>query len=336
MQGMLPRIDYPTSQPPCRAGNPRQHPPLPAARHDTFTASHSRQPARVFRKLDAVTVLAARLLPAPQIVAARCLWDDVGNCAGWHWIRSQRSARLGVAFVTSALLLPPDGLLRYQSTVASRRDAWSHVALRVAFTTLASGSAWLFYLGGGGVPGLVFGMTLSALFVYLGGAGVAADLASTRRGWGREVRGSVYRDRRTFLPEKRYDLATATSAYVKNVHTSPGNYVWESSDCLYLCLSLRGRGKRKIRIARGTTFLSVVGPDQARLMLALADVLAGSPDCGATGQAVADLRMLATAPSGRVREWMGYTGQPPPGQRQFQVPPSAQRETRDAPRAPSP
>ena len=238
--------------------------------------------------------------------------------------------------MTSALLLPPDGLLRYQSTVASRRDAWSHVALRVAFTTLASGSAWLFYLGGGGVPGLVFGMTLSALFVYLGGAGVAADLASTRRGWGREVRGSVYRDRRTFLPEKRYDLATATSAYVKNVHTSPGNYVWESSDCLYLCLSLRGRGKRKIRIARGTTFLSVVGPDQARLMLALADVLAGSPDCGATGQAVADLRMLATAPSGRVREWMGYTGQPPPGQRQFQVPPSAQRETRDAPRAPSP
>ena len=127
--------------------------------------------------------------------------------------------------MTSAPLLPPDGLLRYQSRVASRRDAWSHVALRVAFTILASGSAWLFYVWGGGMPGLVFGITLSALFAYQGGAGVVADLASTRRGWGREVRGSVYRDRRTFLPEKRYDLATATSAYVKNVHTSPGEYV---------------------------------------------------------------------------------------------------------------
>jgi hypothetical protein len=252
-------------------------------------------------------------------------------------MRSQRSARLGVAFVTSAPLLPPDGLLRYQSTVASRRDAWSHVALRVAFTILASGSAWLFYVwGGGGMPRLVLGITLSALFVYQGGAGVVADLASTRRGWGREVRGSVYRDRRTFLPEKRYDLATATSAYVKNVHTSPGEYVYVSSDCLYLCLSLRGSGKRKIQLAGGATFLGVVGPDQARLMLALADVLAGSPDCGAIGQAVADLRMLATAPPGRVREWMGTTGQLPPGKRQFHVPPSAQRETRDAPRAPSP
>jgi hypothetical protein len=87
------------------------------------------------------------------------------------------------------------------------------------------------------------------------------------------------------------------------------------SDCLYLCLSLPGSGKRKIRLAGGATFLGVVGPDQARLMLALADVLAESPDCGATGQAVADLRMLATAPSGRVREWMGATGQLRPGQR---------------------
>jgi hypothetical protein len=166
------------------------------------------------------------------------------------------------------------------------------------------------------MDGLVFGMALSALFVYLGGAGVAADLASTRPGWGREVRGSVYRDRRTFLPEKRYDLATATSAYVKNVHTSPGEYVLVSSDCLYLCLLLPGSGKRKIRLAGGAAF-SGVSPDQARLMLALADVLAESPDCGATGQAeaVADLRMLATAPSGRVLEWMGTTGRLRPGQR---------------------
>ena len=104
---------------------------------------------------------------------------------------------------------------------------------------------------GGGIPGLVFGMTLSAIFVYQGGAGIVADLASTRRGWGHEVRGSVYRDRRTFLPEKRYDLATATSAYVKNVHTSPGEYVYVGSDCLYLCLSLRGSGKRKIRLSGG-------------------------------------------------------------------------------------
>jgi hypothetical protein len=231
-------------------------------------------------------------------------------------MRSQRSTRWGVASVKPSPLLPPDGLLRYQSAVLSQRDAWSHIALRVAFTTLASGSAWLLYVvGGGGVPGLVFGMVLSAFFVYLGGAGVVADLASTRPGWGREVRGSVYRDRRTFLPEKRYDLATATSAYVKNVHTSPGEYVYVSSDYLYLCLSLQGGGKRKIRLAGGAAFLGVVGPDQARLMLALADVLSESPDCGATGQAVADLRMLATAPSGRVLQWMGTTGQLRPGQR---------------------
>ena len=57
-----------------------------------------------------------------------------------------------------------------------------------------------------------------------------------------------------------------------------------SSDCLYLCLSLPGSGKRKIRLAGGAAF-SDVSPDQARLMLALADVLAESPDCGATGQA---------------------------------------------------
>jgi hypothetical protein len=47
-----------------------QNPPAldaaaPGGRHDTFTASHSRQPARVFRKLDAVTVPTARLLPTP-------------------------------------------------------------------------------------------------------------------------------------------------------------------------------------------------------------------------------------------------------------------------------
>ena len=215
-------------------------------------------------------------------------------------------------------LLPPDGLLRYQSAVLSRRDAWSHIASRVAFTALASGSAWLLYVRHvvwGGMPGLVFGMALSAFLVYLCGVGVVADLASTRPWRGREVRGSVYRDRRMFLPEKRYDLATATSAYVKNVHTSPGEYVYVSADCLYLCLSLQGGGKRKIQLAGGAWFPGVVGPDQARLMLALADVLAESPDCGATGQAVADLRMLATAPAGLVREWMGTTGQLRPGQR---------------------
>jgi hypothetical protein len=167
------------------------------------------------------------------------------------------------------------------------------------------------------MPGLVFGVALSGLFVYLGGAGVVTDLASTRPWWGREVRGSVYRDRRTFLPEKRYDLATATSAYIKNVHTSPGNYVWVSSDCLYLCLSLPGSGKRKIRLAGDAAFPGVVGPDQARLMLALADTLAESPDRPATGQPVDDLRMLATAPSGRVRQWMDTTGQLRPGKRQF-------------------
>jgi hypothetical protein len=104
------------------------------------------------------------------------------------------------------------------------------------------------------MSGLVFGMGLSAFLVYLGGAGVVADLASTRPWWGREVRGSVYRDRRTFLPEKRYDLATATSAYVKNVHTSPTEYVWVSSACLYLCLSLPVSGKRKIALAGAPRF----------------------------------------------------------------------------------
>src|SRR5450755_1197504 len=129
---------------------------------------------------------------------------------------------LGVVPVTSSPLLPPDGPHRYQSTVPSRRDAWSNIALRVAFTTLASaGSAWLFcVVGGGGLPGLVFGMTVGAL-------------------------------------------------------------------------------------AGGAALPGIVGPDQARPMLALADVLAESPDRSATRQAVADLRMLATAPPGRVRQWMG-------------------------------
>lgn len=239
------------------------------------------------------------------------------NRAGWHWMRSQRNTRLGVASVTWSPLLPPDDLLRYQSTVPSRRDAWSNIALRVAFTTLASGSAWLFYvLGGGGMPGLVFCIAVSAFLLYLGVVGVVTILASTRPWWGREVRGSVYRDRRTFLPEKRYDLATVTSAYVKNSHTSATQYALESSDYLYLRLSLQGSGRRKILLAGGAAFSGVVGPDQARLMLALADVLAESPDRAATGQAVADLRMLATAPSCRVRQWMGTTGQLRPGKRQ--------------------
>lgn len=95
----------------------------------------------------------------------------------------------------------------------------------------------------------------------------------------------------------------------------PGEYVYVSSDCLYLRLSLQGGGKRKIQLAGAAWFSCVVRPDQARLMLALTDVLAESPDCGATGQAVADLRMLATAPSGRVLQWMGTTGQLRPGQR---------------------
>jgi hypothetical protein len=215
-------------------------------------------------------------------------------------------------------LRPPDGLLRYQSAVLSRRDAWSHVALRIAFTTLASGSAWLLYVRHvvwGGTPGLVLSAAVSIFFVYMCGVGVAADLASTRPRWGREVRGSVYCDRRMFLPGKRYDLATATRAYVKSVHTSPGEYVYVSADCLYLCLSLQGGRKRKIQLAGGAFFSGVVNPDQARLLLALADVLAESADCGATGQAVADLRMLATAPSDRVLQWMGTTGQLRPGQR---------------------
>jgi hypothetical protein len=68
------------------------------------------------------------------------------------------------------------------------------------------------------------------------------------------------------------------------LHGGFGEYVYVSADCLYLCLSLQGGGKRKIQLAGGAWFSGVVSPDQARLMLALADVLAGSPDCGATGQ----------------------------------------------------
>jgi hypothetical protein len=49
---------------------------------------------------------------------------------------------MGVASVTSAPLLPPDGLLRYQSTLASRRDVRSHVALRVAEDPASGGAAF--------------------------------------------------------------------------------------------------------------------------------------------------------------------------------------------------
>jgi hypothetical protein len=222
---------------------------------------------------------------------------------------------LGVAFVKPSPLMPPDGLPRYRSTIVSRQDARSDIALRATIAAFVTGAAWLFcVLGGRHLLELVCAIITSAFLVYVCGAGAVAGLASTRPWWGCEVRGSVYRDRRTFLPEKRYDLATATSAYVRNVHTSPGEYVYMSSDRLYLGLSLPGRGKRKIPLAGGTAF-SGVNPDQARLMLALADALAESSDCGATGQAVTDLRMLATAPSGQVLEWMGTTGRLRPGKR---------------------
>ncbi len=53
-------------QPPPGTGDPRQHPPLPPGRRDPLTDRHSASVPAAFRKLDAVAVLTARLLPAPR------------------------------------------------------------------------------------------------------------------------------------------------------------------------------------------------------------------------------------------------------------------------------
>jgi len=56
-------------QPPRGPGDPRQHPPFPPGRLDPLADRHPPSLPAVFRKLDAVAVLTARLLPAPAGVA---------------------------------------------------------------------------------------------------------------------------------------------------------------------------------------------------------------------------------------------------------------------------
>ena len=57
-------------QPPRGPGDPGQHPPLPPGRLDPLADRHPPGLPAAFRKLDAVAVLAARLLPAPDYVDA--------------------------------------------------------------------------------------------------------------------------------------------------------------------------------------------------------------------------------------------------------------------------
>ncbi len=56
-------------QPPRGPGDPRQDPPFPPGRLDPLADRHPPSLPAVFRKLDAVAVLTARLLPAPAGVA---------------------------------------------------------------------------------------------------------------------------------------------------------------------------------------------------------------------------------------------------------------------------
>ena len=54
------------AQPPRGTEDPRQHPPFPPGRLDPLADRHPPSLPAAFRKLDAVAVLTARLLPAPQ------------------------------------------------------------------------------------------------------------------------------------------------------------------------------------------------------------------------------------------------------------------------------
>ena len=54
------------AQPPRGTEDPRQDPPFPPGRLDPLADRHPPSQPAAFRKLDAVAVLTARLLPAPQ------------------------------------------------------------------------------------------------------------------------------------------------------------------------------------------------------------------------------------------------------------------------------
>lgn len=198
---------------------------------------------------------------------------------------------------------PGDNPLRYQMPVPARRDVYRHIALWVAIAIVAAPVlVWFLHWKIGGGAGFAAGAALGALAVYAGADRVVRDIASTRPWWGCEVRGSVYRDRRTFRAERRYDLAKATSACVVHKAREIEGVTYRN---LYLRLSLEDQDEGMIWLAND---YSVVSPGQApaRLMLALADVLAENPRT-VTGLAVADLRSLATASPGQVSRWIRTT-----------------------------
>jgi hypothetical protein len=137
----------------------------------------------------------------------------------------------------------------------------------------------------GNSPGRVaLDAVLALVFLWFGGLGAGNCLALTRPWWTLEVRGSVYFDHRTFFSRpRRYDLATATGAWV-SVHHSP-----DTGYNLWLSLQLPDRGAC-IRVGIGHRKPAArYAEESVRLGLALADALAEHPDPAVVRQAVTDL-----------------------------------------------
>ena len=181
--------------------------------------------------------------------------------------------------------------LRYSKK--RHNQAWACTGV-VLFTAVGLGGAYAtlgLSLELGNRPVIVVVDALLALVcLEFGGWAAIRCLALTRPWWTLEVRGSVYTDHRTYGRLRRYDLATATGAWVALSHDVEAGY-W---------LTLRVRlpdGPARIRVPVGDSGLtrSRAQGDGTRLALALADALAQHPDPAVVRQAITDLRWCAAA-----------------------------------------
>jgi hypothetical protein len=134
------------------------------------------------------------------------------------------------------------------------------------------------------------------LLLWLG-AGLTA-LARTRPWWGREIRGSVYADHRSFFSRGRYDLATVKDARVSGGTNDQGAHY-------RLVFTPQGGGRRtSVRLpVYGDRPRACAGHDR-QLVLALADALAENPGQQEVAKAVADLRFLADASGTQAYQWL--------------------------------
>jgi hypothetical protein len=188
----------------------------------------------------------------------------------------------------------PGGALRYQEDPPSVGAAYVGFVLAIVLGAGAEAIIiWAFLtprpITPGDFLGFVFFQWAPLLLWLMVGLGA---LARTRPWWGREIRGSVYRDHRSFFSDGRHDLATVKDAWISAGTNDQGAHY-------RLTFTPAGESRRpSVHLpVHADSPQACTGKDK-ELLAALADALAENPAQEGVAQAVADLRFLAGA-SGR-------------------------------------